>query len=206
MARRARDFYETAPWMTRALLAHVPELSGRVLEPCVGRGAIASILTAEGGLSVVTNDINPQLPADFHEDASQPAFWTSVGSVDWVVSNTPYAGHLCLPIVRLAVDHARVGVALMLRLSFKEPTAKGTQRRRLRSGRLIPASEPRGPFLALHPITRELVLPRYSFTGRGTDCVTTAWMIWSRIPLSGPAHVSVYDAERVYAEPWQRAA
>lgn len=81
--RRARDFYETAPWMTRALLAHVPELSGRVLKPCAGRGAIASILSTEGGLSVVTNDIDPQLSADFHEDASQPTFWSSVGPVDW---------------------------------------------------------------------------------------------------------------------------
>jgi hypothetical protein len=34
-------------------------------------------------------------------------------------------------------------------------------------------------------------MPRYSFTGNGkSDSVTTAWMIWSRIPLTGLPHVS----------------
>jgi hypothetical protein len=48
-------------------------------------------------------------------------------------------------------------------------------------------------------------MPRYSFTGNGkSDSVTTAWMIWSRIPLAGPAHVSCYDADRPYADSWQR--
>lgn len=192
--------------MTRALLAHVPEIGGRILEPCSGLGAIASILTAEGGLSVSTNDIDPRRPAAFHLDAVQPESWAAFGLVDWVVSNTPYVGHLCLPIVRLAVEHASVGVALMLRLSFLEPTAKGQRRRRTRSGRIILASEPRGPWLAEHPLSRLLVLPRYSFTGTGTDSVTTAWMIWSRTPLTGTAHVSVHDAERLFEQPWKRAA
>ncbi|MGB2716721.1 MAG: hypothetical protein WBC51_21235, partial [Vicinamibacterales bacterium] len=137
MSRRPRDFYETAPWQTRSLLAHLPELSGRILEPCVGRRAIADILSREGGLSVLTNDVDPLRPADFHLDASQPESWPAFGPVDWVVSNTPYVGHLCLPIVRLAVEHARVGVALMLRLSFLEPTAKGQRRRRTPTGRII---------------------------------------------------------------------
>jgi len=34
-------------------------------------------------------------------------------------------------------------------------------------------------------------LPHYSFTGRGTDSVTTAYFLWARVPLSGLPHVSV---------------
>lgn len=205
--RRPRDFYETAAFMRRALLANVPEIGGSVLECCAGDGSIASVLTAEGGLSVLTNDVSRTRTTDMHADASSNNFWRTCPPVDWVVCNPPYRGDLCLPIVQLAVEHARIGVAMMLRLSFKEPTATGTRERRLRSGRLVPASSPRGPWLASHPVTRELVMPRYSFTGNGkSDSVTTAWMIWSMIPLAGPAHVSCYDADRLYLEPWQRAA
>lgn len=95
-------------------------------------------------------------------------------------------GGLVHRIVRLAVEHAGVGVAMMLRLSFKEPTATGTRARRLTSGILVPASPARGPWLEAHPLTRELVMPRYSFTGNGkSDSVTTAWMIWSRVARGG---------------------
>lgn len=192
--------------MTRALLEHLPELGGRILEPCSGEGAIASVLAYEGRLTVVTNDFDPRRPADFHLDASHPGSWDTFGPIDWVVSNPPYVGHLCLPIVRLAVEHARVGVALMLRLSFIEPTAKGQRRRRTREGRILLASEPRGPWLAQHPLSRLLVLPRHSFTGAGSDSVTTAWCIWARIPLSGPPHVSIYHANDIYREPWRGIA
>jgi len=57
-------------------------------------------------------------------------------------------------------------VAMLLRLSFLEPTAK---------------VNPRGPWLAECPPSRLIVLPRCSYTGDGrTDSVTTAWMIWLR--------------------------
>lgn len=177
--------------MTHTLLASVPEIGGAVLECCSGGAAIASVLQASG-LSVVTNDRRGSLPADFHLDAARASSWRAFPVVDWVVSNPPYSGHLCLPIVRAAVAHARVGVAMLLRISFKEPTGTGTRRRRLATGRIVPASEPRGPWLAAHPMARELVLPRWSFTGTGTDSATVAWMIWSQVPLSGPAHLSIY--------------
>jgi hypothetical protein len=76
---------------------------------------------------------------------------------------------------------------MMLRLSFKEPTEH---------------KNPRGPFLETNPLTRELVMPRYSFTGDGkTDSITTAWMIWAKEPLSGPPMLSLYQADTRFAEP-----
>jgi hypothetical protein len=81
-----------------------------------------------------------------------------------------------------------VGVAMMLRLSFEEPTAH---------------VNPRGPFLEANPLTRKLVMPRYSFTGNGnSDSVTTAWMIWSKVPLSGAPMLSLYRADSLYARPF----
>jgi hypothetical protein len=187
MARCDLDFYETPAYMTRALLAHVPEIRGTILEPCAGDLSIARILSAEGGLKVFTNDIDPNRPADHHANAADPDFATLMAPfVDWVVSNPPYEMPLCTHIVQNMIRTARVGVAMMLRLSFKEPTSK---------------VNPRGPFLELHPITRELVMPRHSFTGNGkSDSVTTAWMIWSKVPLSGHPMLSLYRADVRYAK------
>lgn len=58
---------------------------------------------------------------------------------------------------------AIVGVAMLLRLSYLEPT------------------KDRGHWLNDHPPTQMIVLPRISFTGDGkTDSVTCAWMIWHK--------------------------
>ena len=60
-ARRSRDFYETAPFMTRALLDHVAEIGGVMLECCSGNGSIAHILEREGRVRVLTNDLDPRI-------------------------------------------------------------------------------------------------------------------------------------------------
>lgn len=91
---------------------------------------------------------------------------------------------------------------MMLRLSFREPTSKGFPRKVLRDGRIVGASSPRGPWLAEHPPSRLLTLPRYSFTGDGhSDSVTTEWVIWTKasIPSCVPAIQSLYNADRIYA-------
>lgn len=155
-ARREWDYYPTPSWMVRALLRRVTPC--RVLEPCSGYNAIADALR-EVGIGSVTNDLNPDTPADTHEDATDPAFWVKQDAW-WVVTNVPF--NLADRIVPLAVE--RIGyVATVLRLSWLEPT--GT----------------RGEWLAAHPPSRLIVLPRHDFKGRGqTDSVTSAWMVWER--------------------------
>jgi hypothetical protein len=90
-------------------------------------------------------------------------FWTAEGamSYDWIVNNPPFS---CAPqIIPLAFQHARVGIAMLLRLSFLEPV------------------ENRGTWLNQYPPTHLIVLPRISFTGnRKTDSVTCAWMVWRK--------------------------
>lgn len=183
--RRANDAYYTPAWMTRALLANVPEIGGQIIEPCAGDLSIARVLRDEGRLDVYTNDIDTTCDTDSYFDATEGAFWVLMApDCDWVISNTPYTMPACLEIVDFAIKVAKVGVAMMLRISFKEPT------------------QLRGPFLEANPLSRMLVMPRYSFTGNGkSDSATTAWMIWSKVPLSGPPMLSLYRADDKYAEP-----
>lgn len=157
MSRRAHDFYPTPAWATEVLLERwVIDRMPYVLEPCAGDGAIANVLKAHG-IDVRTNDIDTSRDVDTYYDATAPNLWDK--RPFYVVSNPPFS--LASQIVPRAVESAIYGVAMLLRLSFLEPC------------------EDRVVFLANHPPTRQLVLPRISFTGDGkTDNVTCAWFIW----------------------------
>lgn len=54
--RNERDFYPTPPEGVHSILQHIPKSWGKIWEPCVGDGAIAKILKADGR-EVVTSDI-----------------------------------------------------------------------------------------------------------------------------------------------------
>ena len=197
--RRTNDAYYTPAWQTRALLAH-QEISGTVLEPCAGDMSIAreiqdaqwrafnSMARPLPPSALATNDVNGS--ANFSLDASSPELYQKtdcggVGPIDWVITNPPYKMPLCLGIVKQAVAFARVGVAMLLRISFAEPTKL------------------RGPWLQANPVSRRLTLPRHSYTGNGsTDSATTEWYIWLKRPLRAdePPILSLYDADRRYAE------
>jgi hypothetical protein len=159
MSRRENDFYQTPNWQVEALREH-QFIAGKVLEPCAGDGSI-SLLFNEYGHKVITNDIDAQWPTDYHYDATVENAWKlcPVG-IDWVVTNPPFNG--AFSILKHAYQH--VGrVALLLRLSFLEPTKQ------------------RGLWLSQNPPDKLIVLPRWSYTANGkSDSVTTAWMIWDR--------------------------
>lgn len=172
--------------MTRALCEHV-DVRGTIFEPCVGDHSILNALPSFIGVRW-SNDINPAALADFHCDAASDACWTALAShrpdgVDWVITNPPYTAPLPMEILKRALLVARVGVALMLRISWLEPTKDRKK-------------HPRGPYLQRNPPNKMLIMPRYSFTGNGrSDSVTTAWMIWSRQPLPGPSIICCYGAD-----------
>lgn len=163
--RRAFDYYPTPAWMTLALLRRV-QVSD-VLEPCSGEDAITYVLRAAGVARTWTNDLDPSRPAATHLDATQRAAWElmapkpfRLGRPLWVVTNPPF--NLADQIVPLAVEHVS-HVAMVLRLSWLEPTAA------------------RQRFLAEHPPSRLIVMPRWDFKGAGaTDSVTSAWFIWEQ--------------------------
>ena len=188
MARRSMDAYFTAPWQTRALLHHQP-ISGLVLECCSGDQSIAKELRA-AGLTAITNDVDRKRKADFHFDAADPRLYLTVEtwagrSIDWIITNPPYKMPLCTAIVENALNHAQQGVAMMVRISFREPTAH---------------INPRGPFLEANPISRALTLPRHSFTGnKRSDMATTEWLIWTAEPTHLPPLLSLYRADERFS-------
>lgn len=159
-ARVPLDFYETPAWQTWVLMRHV-DIAGRCYEPCVGDGAIplAMSMREPGKRFWITNDIDTRWRADSHHDAREEAAWYAA-SPDWVVSNFPF--NVATDIVKRAHSAAHVGVAVLLRLSWLEPTAD------------------RRDFLAEHPPDLLIVLPRvrYNPNSKSTDSVTTAWMVW----------------------------
>lgn len=169
--RRKNDFYPTPEWATRELLKQVP-VRGVVVEPCVGDGAISKAL--EGDRRVVyTGDIDPQWTPMICGDALDRDFWDRMTQriagdfsdidpgVDWIVTNPPFS--VAPQIVPITFNRATRGIAMLLRLSYLEPT------------------EDRGAWLNEHPPSAIIVLPRISFTGNGkTGSVTCAWMVWRK--------------------------
>lgn len=165
-AERGHDFYETPAWASRALLPHLPACS-RVLDPCVGKGAI---LAAFGWPPRAWGiEIQPELAAVaaascpvVTRDALAPDPWLLdpiEGHAQLVVMNPPYL--LADAFVRRALAEVSKGgtVAALLRLGFLEGQARAALHRE-------------------HPAD-VLVLPRRpSFDGKGTDASAYAWFVW----------------------------
>lgn len=157
--RREHDFYPTPEGATNELLARV-DIGGHVFEPCVGAGDIQRALAAESRVHLIdTNDLDRKHVAKTHADATDKRWWNTLPQYDWIVTNPPFSvAHKILP---LACEHARDGVAMLLRLTYLEPC------------------EGRALWLSINPPHRLIVLPRISFTGDGaTDSVTCAWFVW----------------------------
>lgn len=167
--RRENDQYFTPGWATQALLDNAPEICGRAfVECCVGRQDIARVLLESGQFTDggESNDIDYRMAATFHLDATQPELWARLQSADWVVSNPPF--NRAAEIIPKAYEFASAGIAMLLRFSYLEPCFD------------------RAEWLAAHPPTRLIAVPRISFTGDGkTDNVATAWFIWQKADGEG---------------------
>lgn len=184
--RREGDVYLTPAWATETLLEHAPDLRGQtLLDPCCGDGRMAAAVTPERFTEVIINDLSEAavhraLPAlDAVDvlvryslgDATWPSLY--IPAPCWVVTNPPFfaAGD----IARAALQHARLGVALLLRSTWLEPCSASPK---------APRGERR--WLTRLPPTRQIMLGRVSFTGTGTDSAPCSWYIWTRERSGGP--------------------
>ena len=133
MSRKPLDHYTeyiATTYLTREMMARVPEIRGTILEPCAGEGFMADALAEFARVEVVkTNDIDPQYKTDFVDDACFPGAicWDlledqrgGVERYDCAVTNPPY---ICAhDILTLALRKVNVGVAFLLRQTYDEPT------------------------------------------------------------------------------------
>ena len=154
----------------------------RYFDPCVGTGNIPKGFSRIPLANWKTGDIGWSVKPDIVGDATKHGLWSDLMrsnhdlTPDWVITNPPFNG--AFDILKHAMEYSENGVALLLRLSFLEPTYE------------------RGEWLAQHPPNRLIVLPRISFTGDGkTDSVTCAWMVWEHYMTGKQNYIEVVKKE-----------
>jgi hypothetical protein len=186
--RVRNDFYETPHWQIEALLERVKP-SGTIFEPCCGDGAISNFLSdyCVENIEVLTNDIELTRKADTHFDARDIHGWNNFcigyrnkirNKINWTITNPPFTA--AFEILVNAYAHSNY-VALLLRLSFLEPTRE------------------REKFLSTIPPKRVIILPRWKYNpdSKGTDSVTTAWMVWGEDIAPGVEVVGLDEKGKV---------
>lgn len=124
-ARQTSEFYPTPPWVTRALLDHMPDDLDRrtIWEPACGAGDMVKAMRQAGRL-VIASDLEPQdcfeAPAiDFHDFAAASA----VDGYRDIVTNPPYGiqGKAAEEFIKVALKltERRAGrVAMLLKPDF----------------------------------------------------------------------------------------
>ncbi|MEI9804067.1 MAG: SAM-dependent methyltransferase [Pseudolabrys sp.] len=119
------DYFPTPPWATRALIEKVlrPHLGTEPLrsawEPACGEGHIAEVLT-EYFDNVAATDIHAYGYGAGDEDFLK----SKIGCpADWIVTNPPF-GDMTEPFVLRALDLARVGIAMFVRLQWLESVGR----------------------------------------------------------------------------------
>jgi hypothetical protein len=165
--RHEQDFYETPPWVTEAILPHLPAALS-AFDPCAGRGAIMRVLRASKHRFVTTKGLEiDQARVDYCR--SEAGGWLTVWQADsltcdWerphlIVMNPPFS--LAQEFVEAAIVRVAMGgtVAALLRLGFL-------------------ASKRRVALHRKHPADVYVLPRRPSFTGGGTDSSEYAWLLW----------------------------
>lgn len=161
MKRMERDFYPTEQKLTQILIdKHLKyETIDTILEPCCGEDHITRVLHSNFYNTAATD-----ITMGEQYDATTDDYWRNrKGKYDWVVTNPPY--NKANIIVPKAYDAARVGVAMLLRLTWLEPT------------------KARQEFLQKVPLSTLLIFnprPKFRSDTSGTDSVTSAWFVWDK--------------------------
>jgi hypothetical protein len=171
--RVENDFYPTEARLTNLILRECRDIPDLILEPCAGRRDISKILQASGREVMSTDLVDPD---GEHLDATKRDYWIKRSAAlaaasnpdcrNWAtVTNPPFS--LAPQILSHALDFSPWGVAMLLRLSFLEPTKN------------------RAEILQKHADNLMLVMPvsprpRFRADSSGCDSVTVAWFVWQR--------------------------
>lgn len=119
--RKPNDHYATPPWVTEALLPHLPRLHGGLIwEPAAGEGKMVEVLSSRLTCDVYASDVAPPIGLEAKVHAHNFLVDPPRFSPDAVITNPPY-GKDAFPFIRRALDvtkPARGVVALLLRTQF----------------------------------------------------------------------------------------
>ena len=164
------DYFPTPPWATRALCQHVLPmvgLAGRrfgsVWEPACGEGHIAEVLTEYADRCIATDihDYGYGTTLDFLGDL--PADITA----DWIVTNPPFKKDAEAFVLR-ALDRAREGVAMFLRLQWLES-----------NGRYERIFQPYPPAL-IAQFAERVPLCKGRWDPEGDTATAYLWIVWRK--------------------------
>ena len=201
--RHPDDFYVTPAPVTLAIVPHLNPLSGLVLDPCAGDGAILDALAGIDPIDdrMVLHGIEVDegrcglARAGGHtvdnEDALSPVPWSALDDISAVVMNPPFK--LAMEFVTRAIAEVPRGdVAALLRLNWLSSKGRSDFHRKHPSDIYILTSRPE--FAASLKCKKKCgweVLQRISdprpkrcpACGEGVTCTTTdsteyAWFVW----------------------------
>ncbi len=175
---RARDDFPTPPWATRALMERVlPHALGHdwapsfltAWEPACGRGIMADVLREY---------FRGVLASDLYDYGQAYTGWNflkgpaALDTYDWIITNPPF-GKKTTPFVLRAIDLARTGVAMFLRLQILE-----TLERYERIFRPHPPT-------VVAPFVERVNLCKGRWDPKGGTATAYCWVVWikGRDPL-----------------------
>jgi ParB/RepB/Spo0J family partition protein len=178
------DFFATPPWATRALMECVlPHLGidprvgrdvlGRVWEPACGEGHMSEVL-AEYADNVFASDIfgyrDGQVVRDFLDAAGVPPV------TDWIITNPPF-GNQTIPFVLRALETAKIGVAMFVRLQWLEGIERWETIFRDR------------PPTFVCPFVERVNLCKGKWDPDGTTATAYSWLVWAKVRAPAPAQM-----------------
>jgi hypothetical protein len=176
MPRVQNDEYPTPRWMSQCLINYA-KIEGTIFEPCAGvaQTPIADAFKEAGSQHVLTNDLFSQT-TDYQRDATIHDNWWALTRADmvvadWVISNPPY--NCQQPIIQHAHRFARVGVAMLLRVTADEMVVS-------------PKEQARANWWADNPESLVIKMPRFSFAKSSksgnwtTDSAYCQWFVWRK--------------------------
>jgi hypothetical protein len=158
--RKLLDQYETPPWVTLALVPHLPVITGKVWEPACGSGKMVAALR-QAGFDVIGSDI-----ADGVDFLCHPAE-SGIGAI---ITNPPYA--LAREFIERALSFDTVRVfAMLLRIDFDHAATRAHLFARC-------------PTFAKKVVLTQRI--RWFEDSTGSPSFNHCWMIWDRLHRGPP--------------------
>jgi hypothetical protein len=149
----------------------------RIFDPCCGNSHATALTFGRDNLIIENDVFEFSSKQRYCFDATEG--WNQhlesqdfYGGIDWVITNPPYKRGMSEAIIQQSLSYANTGVAMLLRLSWLEPT-----RNRVK---LLLVSNSEMKLLAVYPVSPR---PKFDPNRNGNDSVTVAWFIWGDCTL-----------------------